>query len=478
MAGRRTMARVGVAGHANGVHAATAGVAPDISNLAMLVEDARQAGLDADPGPGDPTDFHNLVGRIVAARTHLPPVYQDAAVDPFLATLQSLGSAGFARILMRDPQRTNLAGTMFDIAQAILQRGEAYEKNATDAFQEVVGDLYDGFLSAEDRRGVMRPTNATVAPLIKWGNPEAGPYTWPIDATRPFGLKCAVVNLPPSHTRRGIIGWAALGHETCGHDVMAAYTGMGAELSDAVFKALRAQSGLNTRLPAYWSSRIDETASDVMGILNMGPVAGIGVIGYFRGLNAAFSGTAALRNEGPADDPHPADIVRGYLASSVVSLLNFGEASAWADTLKRETDKDLSQIVLEGRVVSTADAQQSAQIVAETIVMTQLTTLGSHSLGSIQNWGDQDEQLVAQVRQALQTAGSLPTDQTPPIYAAHVVAWAVTEALTGHDTPNLVFERMKVMLDVLHKSNPTFGPLLVRHRGNIFRDFAYRRHLD
>ena len=31
-----------------------------------------------------------------------------------------------------------------------------------------------------------------------------------------------------------------------------------------------------------------------MGILNMGPSAAIGLVGYFRGLNSAFSGDLAL----------------------------------------------------------------------------------------------------------------------------------------------------------------------------------------
>ena len=95
---------------------------------------------------------------------------------------------------------------MFDIAQAVLQRGDGYQENASNAFQQVVDDLYDGFLSAEDRKGITAPENATDAPLIKFGNPQAGPYTWPIDATQIFDVGAAVVNLPPSHGRRRTFG--------------------------------------------------------------------------------------------------------------------------------------------------------------------------------------------------------------------------------------------------------------------------------
>ena len=145
---------------------------------------------------------------------------------------------------------------------------------------------------------------------MKWGNPDSGPYTWPADATENFNLETAIVNLPPSHSRAGILGWAALGHETAGHDILHADQGLFEEITTLVQSALE-QQGVKQGLPDYWSSRIDETASDCLGILNMGPMAGIGIIGYFRGLNDAFTGVPKLGNEGSANDVHPADILRG-----------------------------------------------------------------------------------------------------------------------------------------------------------------------
>jgi hypothetical protein len=147
--------------------------------------------------------------------------------------------------------------------------------------------------------------------LVKWGNPNFGPYTWPIDATHEgFNVKAAIVNLPPAHARRDLMGWSALGHETAGHDILHADDGLQPELATLVQKELTKEH-IGFGLAEYWSSRIDETASDVMGILNMGPAAAIGLICFFRGLNAAGSGKARLRSRGPSKDPHPADILRG-----------------------------------------------------------------------------------------------------------------------------------------------------------------------
>lgn len=447
----------------------------DVSNLANCVDDARRAFLDSDPGPSDPGSFSEALGRLVAARTKFPPLYTTDFVDPFIGRLRDLGESGFTNIIVRDPKRVGAAGLMFDIVQAILQRGEHFEKNPSDAFQQVVDDLYDGFLSAEDRKGVAAPENATDAPLIKWGNPQDGPYTWPIDATRNFDVRAAVVNLPPSHARRALLGWAALGHETGGHDVLHAYAGLEDQLANAVHDALGKQFHGKSVLPDYWANRIDETASDVMGILNMGPAAAIAIVGYFRGLNDSQGFGPHLGNEGPAGDVHPADIVRGFLGAAVVSLLSFDGAAAWSQLLDQQTSQDVNQIVLEDREVGADDAQASARTVATTIVHAKMNTLEGHSLGDIQDWRNADEQIVDRVRQALRTTAEVPADSTPRIYAAHVVAAAVLEALSAKGDILALFERMKGILDGMHTANPSWGPLFVRHPGNLFKQRAYVR---
>ena len=49
---------------------------PEIKDLAICIEDVRQAGLDGDGGPGDPTDFSLLRGRLESARSKFPPLYR------------------------------------------------------------------------------------------------------------------------------------------------------------------------------------------------------------------------------------------------------------------------------------------------------------------------------------------------------------------------------------------------------------------
>jgi hypothetical protein len=200
----------------------------------------------------------------------------------------------------------------------------------------------------------------------------------------------------------------------------------------------------------------------------MGPAAGIALIGYFRALNAAWGREPQLRNIGPSNDPHPADILRGYLAASTVSLLNFSKANRWANAIEAETDKDLETIQLgENSLITPEDAKKSALIAANCLVQTKMECLGNHALGEIQNWHDDDENLVMQIRSILKTTDPLPEVYAKDVYAAHVVAAAIVESLQGNIEVPMIFTRMINILKTLHDKNPSWGPLYVRYPGNV-----------
>jgi hypothetical protein len=244
-------------------------------------------------------------------------------------------------------------------------------------------------------------------------------------------------------------------------------------LSNAIQTVLE-EEGLRDGLPQYWSLRIDETASDVCGILNMGPAAGIGLIGYFRGLNGAFSGQAKLRNIGPQGDPHPADLLRGYLAAYTVRLLSFREAHDWAQVIESETNNDLSSVILGGKKITSEKAKRSAEIVASTIFNTKVQSLENHALGEIQDWRDHDEEIVKnELIPLLTSMRRVPTKLADGIYAAHVVAAAVEAALLKDADISSIFSRMLGTLKIMHDKNASWGPLFVRQPSNIYRQLIY-----
>lgn len=447
-------------------------------NLESCILEEQQAAQDENRGPSEPTNFSALCDRLGACLSKHPPLYRENVVTPYIRYINALGDDGFSQVILRDPNRVGEAGLMLDIAQAILQQGEGYNKKALDALQEVVSDLYDGFLSAEDRRRVKPPDLGVVAPLVKWGDTESGPYTWPVDCTINLGVKAAIISLPAANAQRGIFAWAALGHETAGHDIINADTGLRQELKECLYTTMQ-NANVASILPDYWVSRIDETASDVLGVLNMGPAAGISLIGYFRALRAARGGKPQLRNVGPGNDPHPADLLRGYLAASVVSLLNFSKADRWAIAIEAETDKDLDTIKLgeSSTEITLDDAKESALIAARCLAQTKMKCLENHALSEIQNWHDEDELIVGQIRSILKIADPLPELYAKEdVYAAHVVAAAVVEALQGEIEVAVLFGRMIDMLKTLNDKNPSWGPLYMKCPGNVIPLKAYNTY--
>ena len=437
--------------------------------LKACVADSKAAYTDMSTGPAEPLDFAQLMRRLEVSKLKLPPLYRQHCAEPFVTQLQALGADGFREVIARDKDRENEAGLMFDIAQAILQNGEGFEAIATDAFEEVVSDLYDGFLSAEDRAGIKPPDTGALAPLVKWGDPESGPYTWPIDSTLAFGVEAAIVSMPPSNARLGLMAWTSLSHEAAGHDILHADEGLAEECKRKVFAALRG-ARIGCGLDEYWSERIDETASDVLGILNMGPAAGIGLIGFFRGWNATV-GAARLSNVGALDDPHPADILRGFLGASTVRLLSFAGAPDWADLIERETEHDVTDIKIGKVSISLERAKESCEIVAKTLAASRMSSLSQHAFIEIQNWRDEDEVIVQELEAALLTGAAISASHATGIYAAHVVAAAAMAALAGKAEVPVLFARMLDVLKRMHDRNASWGPLFIAHPGDIARHY-------
>jgi hypothetical protein len=432
----------------------------NLKGLAAGVNDSLIAVQSTSKGPADLSTLAAIKAALAPVRGTLPPAYRAPFYDQLMAATNSLTPGDF-KWLQDHPNNT----PFWDAVQAVLQNASGFESKATDAFQEVVGDLYDGFLSAEDRVGVKLPDYEVIPPLVKWGSPDFGPYTWPVDAMLGLKIPIGVVNLPPSHARGGLLGWSTIGHETGGHDILSADEGLLKEIAAVTNAAVR-KAGLPQWMADYWSERIDETASDVLGLINMGPAAGIGLIGYFRGLRGA-SGPTVMLSDGPADDPHPADVVRGYLAASTVRLLSFTGKAAWAEAIETETDKDVTNITLVGQSVSRATAKKAVAAVARAIADTKLVTLEKRSLRSIQDWANEDEAITATLQAELVKGKTVvPAAIVDTSYATHVVAAAVYAVVLGQATPANVFKAMVGMLKAMHDDNPSWGPLFVGHRGD------------
>ncbi|MBI5070445.1 MAG: hypothetical protein HZB56_19610 [Deltaproteobacteria bacterium] len=418
--------------------------APDLGHLAACADDLREALLDRTRGPGEVRGHARLRRRLAAARRRLPRAYRRGVLEPLLRRLDELGPGGLRRLL-EDPGEPHLAACLLDLATAVQQ---ARRRPETRALQEVVGDLYDGFLSAEARDGVKAPPGGTLPPLVKWGRPDLGPYTWPVTWTRRLGARAGVVGFPPAAARRGLLLWAALAHETAGHDLLAAEEELRPELGRVAGRALgRRGAG------GYWADRIDEAASDVLGILNMGPVAALAMVLHLRAVRAAAGGPARLRGQGPAREHHPAEAARGYLGAAVVRRLRFPGAGAWAAAIEREVDRDVRVLRL-GPLRFTRDgAKRMAACLARALLHTRIAALDRRTLAGIQSWSGRDERMVARLRVMLARGGRVSRRLGAGAYAAHAVAAAATAALAGGE-PARLQARLVALLVAMNRREP------------------------
>lgn len=444
----------------------------DISNLNNCVVDIKQALAKEEAVTLFSTNYAKLMIDLKTAsvRNAFPVVYQQQVFDPFVQYLEKMGEWNFNTLFTHpanNSQSAFLQQIIPDISEAILQNGKNFAEAQTNAFQEVVSDLYNGFLGQEERRSketgqqIKPPDRGVLPPIVKWGNPDAGPYTWPADATGELNIHSAIVSLPPAHLKKGILAWTALPHEIGGHDILHADNGLIDELAEKVYSAVMINVNHYT-LANYWKQCVDETASDVLGLLNTGPTTGIGLIGYFRGLTGG-----PLRSVGamPPGDTHPVDILRAFIAARVISQSPFSGAKDWSAAIRTEALKDLKSIYLvdsKGRYTRLPQDKtiQSAEIVADVIANTKLKSLEGHSLREIQDWTDEDQKIVDTLALQLRDGKELSSDfRNNGYYAAHVVAAAVQEALRGGANIQLMFDRMVSFLSTMHQYNTVWNPV-------------------
>lgn len=441
--------------------------APNLANMKACVQDVRAALLDGDEGLPLPRTYEEMRQALEGARDSLPPLYQDAFWRPFVAAIEGLGAEGFTRIVFGGRQWDLLKARLFDIAAAILQVGSGYQSRATKAFQEVVSDLYDGFLSAEDRRGIKPPDRRIVAPLVRWGEPQRGPFAVTVDSPPTFGVEVAVICLPPANARSGLMTWASLAHESA-HDILQADDGLLAALGHQVEDTLKRK---NSPFADYWSMRVEEAAADVLGMLNMGPASAVGLIAYLRGQRWAGTGKDELPSAGEIRGAHPIAALRGYMAASVVRQLDFAGSDAWGQAIKEltEVSRGGQPLTVGGRKIDEGKAVEAAELVGRTLVEARVGPLEGHALGQVQTWTDKDEEIVSSLSERIATLSPAPADIASGVYAAHAVAAAVKLALSGNLESGVTLKGLQEVLKQMHDGNLSWGPLYVAHPGDIYR---------
>jgi hypothetical protein len=310
------------------------------------------------------------------------------------------------------------------------------------ALQEITNDLYDGFLSKEER--VKRLTRDGVFPEL---------HKVPHAPT--IVLDAEPKELLPHYVRRkntihfpvwlaqpdGVLAWITLAHETAGHAVLAAY-GLGKKLEREIGEKLR-----DLKDAELWMGWFEEAASDCLAVLNLGPAMTLGSIASWRAWGQLTRGAARLPSES-LEDPktHPPPALRAYLMAHVTGKLGYVGAKDAGDALKDEVRREFE------------DSKQGlhlldgAEIFADLLVAGEQEALRGYSFLKLQNWSDGDEKIARELGDVL-LDDAIPSGFDPEHFAAHALAAAITESLKpSRGRGERVVRNLIQLLKLMHDS--------------------------
>jgi len=361
-----------------------------------------------------------VLGPVRAGAALVPLVYRQHYVSSLESHLPSL-VAGLVE--------QNDLGVLEALAGAVYQHKQTVGRPELRRFLAVISNLYRSFLDKAKRSQAQFPIREQLPPLAIFQNSAAqGPYTLPVDAVHQLiGSDVGVVSLPAAYRDHPFF-WASLAHETGGHDVLHADPGLIPELQDG------ARRLLGGKLGAVWSYWMDEAASDVYGVMNVGPAFALNLAAFFATLIAQLEHkkVPSLRTQsGPIDatptsplDPHPTDLLRLHLAIGVVE--NLAGLSENRQVQYREDLKALARILApdarsieiegsvrqdSGEVITLSDSfplvdmQDAARRVGGMIATAKLEAFGGHGIQDIETWDDPDEDRALQVAAAMRARG-------------------------------------------------------------------------
>jgi hypothetical protein len=173
-----------------------------------------------------------LVKAISAGANVLPYVYSVGYAQPLESSL--------TRLLALDAAQRLESRTVETLTAAVYQhRNGSPDRRQLERFLAVISNLYRSFLDKTKRAAANIPLSETLPPLAMFQyDGQDGPFT--VTAEQVYRLICTwigVVSMPATYADEPII-WAALAHETGGHDVTHADSGLLDELAESIPMAL------------------------------------------------------------------------------------------------------------------------------------------------------------------------------------------------------------------------------------------------
>jgi len=239
---------------------------------------------------------------------------------------------------------------------------------------------------------------------------------------------------------------------------------------------------------------MDEAASDVYGLLNIGPLFVFNLAAFFTSLVHQLSGgrtplgvlsNRTFLDENNQPDVHPTDLLRVSLALGVIESLHglsVTRRSAYVQAVTQLLEvctggaQDIEIVAVRPggqlQVVQTLpldQMQEAAHQAGAFIANSVLKALGGHSIQEIETWDDEDENKLQEIVTAL-TAGQPIAGQGDDAQILAAATFALLQAPNQYDQ---VTALVNTALDASFASDPIFGR--PRRQRVLFRPELARR---
>ena len=350
---------------------------------------------------------------------------------------------------------------------AVIQRYTAVTPVELYAADKVVKDIFQRYLDSVPNANIGYSRDAS--PLVYGGEGGLGAYfTHPPGWNRPF----AIINLP--HTAfDNVWHWLALPHET-GHDTYASVEGLDSELENALEMRMRnaVRDGLvsipdvNVDLSEFglpyqirysgeqflvkvWRSWANEAQADMVGLLSCGGAA-IVALQQIIGFEADDVWEIFSTGNGidGAPEVHPTSYVRNALNIAALRLIGHNgladEVQARFEALRPQSSHITWRLgrTIEVVRVPVNEMVRSAELAAEVIILSKLTSLGNQSYRDLVDFTTDDQVIVDTMADLL--IGGNPTfaqvDNATPRHALATTMFAFEKDRTKAEIINKTFK--------------------------------------
>ena len=229
---------------------------------------------------------------------YLPGPYLQNYGDPLLRNLDSV-------------QKWS-SGTVETLAGAVYDHDNLDYRNELHGFLALTSNIYRSFMEPEYLTALDFPTPHTRFPALATFSPTLIlppkspqtptssqknlsflPFTLPANEVhRLCGGDVAVVSMPSVYRHHPVLSWGCVAHEVGGHDVLHAFPGLLQELRRGVRELFykgqdphkEKLDGEDQFLGLLWQYWTEETAADVLAVMNVGPHYGTALAVYFASL--------------------------------------------------------------------------------------------------------------------------------------------------------------------------------------------------